>query len=79
MSSEGLPEEELSAEEAAPLPDREAMSTIRAGGLAALADNFAMPINEAVAINYQSTSSVAIADADQIVIIEQTDTDPDPS
>ena len=76
MSSEGLPEEELSAEEAAPLPDREAMSTIHGNGLSALADNFAMPINEAIAINNESSYSVAIADADQIVIIDQTDTDP---
>ena len=36
-----------------------------------------MPINEATAINYNSTGSVAYADADQTVILGQTDTDPD--
>jgi hypothetical protein len=66
--------EELEAQDGSELPDREAMSTIRAsfgGGI----DNFAMPINEAIAINNESISSYAIADADQIVILEQTDTD----
>jgi hypothetical protein len=64
--------EELEAQSAEALPDREAMSTIRVGsGI----DNFAMPINEAIAINNDSVNSVAIADADQIVILEQTDTD----
>jgi hypothetical protein len=32
-----------------------------------------MPINEAVAINNESTQSVAVADADQTVIIGQVD------
>ena len=41
-------------------------------------DNFAMPINEALAMNYQSVDSIAVADADQTVIIGQTDVDPDP-
>ena len=64
--------EELEAQSAEALPDREAMSTIKVGsGI----DNFAMPINEAIAINNESVSSYAIADADQIVILEQTDTD----
>ena len=52
------------------------MSTITpdiAGGF----DNFAMPINEAIAINNHSTESIAAADADQTVIIGQVDTDPD--
>jgi hypothetical protein len=31
-----------------------------------------MPINEATAINIASSDSIAIADADQIMIIEQT-------
>jgi len=49
------------------------MSTIRVGsGI----DNFAMPINEAIAINSESVSSYAIADADQVVILTQTDVDP---
>ena len=71
---EGLSEAELAAQDGAPLPEREAMSTIR-GGLGAAIDNFAMPINEAIAINNESVDSIAIADADQIVIINQTDID----
>jgi hypothetical protein len=67
----GLSEEELSEEEATNLPDREAMSILRLSldGV----DNFAMPINEATAVNNYSDQSVAMADADQVVIIEQTD------
>jgi hypothetical protein len=69
----GLSDEELDEQTAAALPDREAMSTI---GLDLTGiDNFAMPINEAVAINNQSVSSVAVADADQTVIIGQADTE----
>ncbi len=71
----GLSEAELVAQDAAALPEREAMSTIRGGGLDAAIDNFAMPINEAIAINNESISSIAIADADQIVILDQTDID----
>jgi hypothetical protein len=64
--------EELEAQSAEALPDREAMSTIRVGsGI----DNFAMPINEATAMNIASSDSIAIADADQIMIIEQIDQD----
>jgi hypothetical protein len=74
LEEKGLSEAELAAQDGAPLPEREAMSTIR-GGMGAAIDNFAMPINEAIAINYESVDSVAIADADQIVIIEQTDID----
>jgi len=59
--------EELAAETAVDLPDREAMSTFGHG-----IDNFAMPINEATAENINSTSSIAAADADQTVIIYQT-------
>ena len=73
--AEGLSERELDEQHAAALPDREAMSTI---GLDLTGiDNFAMPINEAVAINNQSVNSVAVADADQTVIIGQADTDPE--
>jgi hypothetical protein len=73
----GLSSAELEAQDAAALPDREAMSTV---GLDLTGiDNFAMPINEALAINNQSIDSVAIADADQTVIIGQTDIDPDPA
>jgi len=66
--------EDLEAEEATALPEREAMSKVHLGtGLGI--DNFAMPINEATAMNINSTDAVAIADADQIVIITQTDVD----
>jgi hypothetical protein len=68
----GLTNEELQDEHAQALPDREAMSTV---GLDLTGiDNFAMPINEAVAINNESVQSVAYADADQTVIIGQVDT-----
>ncbi len=73
--ADGLSDEELDEQHVAALPDREAMSTI---GLDLTGiDNFAMPINEAVAINNQSVSSVAVADADQTVIIGQADTEAD--
>ena len=64
--------EELAAQAGEPLPDKEAMSTISAligSGI----DNFAMPINEATAMNLASSDSVAVVDADQIVLIEQVD------
>ena len=66
--------EELEAQAGEALPDREAMSAIKVG-LGSGIDNFAMPINEAIAINNETVSSYAIADADQIVILDQTDTD----
>ena len=72
MPDDQLTGDELEAQAGEALPDREAMSTIRVGsGI----DNFAMPINEAIAINNESVSSYAIADADQIVILDQTDAD----
>jgi len=66
-----LSSDELAAETAVDLPDREAMSTF-GHGLGHGIDNFAMPINEATAANVESTSSIAAADADQTVIIYQT-------
>ncbi len=69
-----LTEDELEAQGGAPLPDNEAMSTIKAGFGGGI-DNFAMPINEAVAVNNESIASYAIADADQIVILDQTNVD----
>jgi hypothetical protein len=69
-----LSDDELSQEVAADLPDREAMSTIGLGFGNGI-DNFAMPINEATAVNISSTSSVAAADADQTVIVYQIDDD----
>lgn len=74
MPDEQLSGEELEAQQGAALPEKEAMSTIKAGFGSGI-DNFAMPINEAIAINNESISSFAIADADQIVILDQTDTD----
>ena len=72
MPDDQLTGDELEAQVGEALPDREAMSTIKVGsGI----DNFAMPINEAIAINNESINSYAIADADQIVILTQTDED----
>ena len=69
-----LTSDELEAQAGAPLPDKEAMSTIKADFGAGI-DNFAMPINEAIAINNQSISSFAIADADQIIDLDMVDED----
>ena len=66
---EELSPQELEAEDAQALPDREAMSTI--GLDLSGVDNFAMPINEAIAVNYQSIASTAYADADQTIILGQ--------
>ena len=66
----------LEAEDAAALPGREALSTVSGRGMSALLGNLAMPINEAVAVNNESTSSYAIADADQIVVVDQSSADP---
>ena len=68
---EELTPQELEAESAQALPDREAMSTI--GFDLSGVDNFAAPINEAIAINNESVSSTAYAAADQTVILGQTD------
>ncbi len=73
-TDDALTAEELAAEGASALPDRQAMSTIKLGGLDGI-DNFAMPINEATALNIQSTQSYAIADADQIVLLNQEATE----
>jgi len=69
----GMTDGELEVEQVTELPDREAMSII------AIGDNVAVPINEATAINFASNYSVAVADADQVVIVDQTDVDPDPT
>jgi hypothetical protein len=58
-----LTDEELEAQEAEELPDREAMSLVNA--------NIAVPVNAAVAANVLSDGAVAWADADQIADIEQ--------
>jgi hypothetical protein len=58
-----LTAEELEAEEAAALPDREAMSLVNA--------NVAAPVNAAVAANVLSDDSIAIANAEQTAPITQ--------
>jgi hypothetical protein len=71
-----LSERELAAEAATPLPNREVMSTIRLHpGLG----HVAVPINEALALNYESTDSVAFADAEQTVISGPLDAPNTPS
>lgn len=59
-----LTPEELEQEEAAELPDREAMSLINA--------NLAAPVNAAVALNVLSDDSVAYANAEQTADIDQS-------
>jgi len=59
-----LTPEELEAQEAAELPDREAMSLVNA--------NVAAPINAAIALNALSDGSVAIANAEQTAPITQS-------
>ena len=57
-------EDELRAEGGEELPDREAMSLINA--------NLAAPVNAAVAANLLSDDSVAYANAEQDVTIDQS-------
>lgn len=73
-AADGLSAEDLEAEQAMALPERQAMSKIDLGSGLGI-DNFAMPINEATALNIGSVDSIAIADADQIMIINQVDED----
>ena len=61
-----LSQEELTAQEAAELPDREAMSLVNL--------NAAAPINAAIAANVLSDGSVAYANAQQTAPITQTTT-----
>jgi hypothetical protein len=61
-----LTPEELAAQEAAELPDREAMSLVNA--------NVAAPINAALALNVLSDGSVAYANAEQTAPITQSTT-----
>jgi hypothetical protein len=74
---EGVAPAELEAQEVVDLPPREAMSVIATDVLAS-GDNVAVPTNEAVAVNYDSNYSVAIADSDQVVRIEQTAAEDEP-
>jgi len=59
----GLTDAELEAQGGEQLPDREQMSLINA--------NLAAPVNAAVAANVLSDNSVAYANADQDVVIDQ--------
>jgi hypothetical protein len=70
--SEELSCAELHAQRGLALPEKTAMSTIHVS-IGFPVDNFAMPINLATAINNESPESWAIADADQVVLIEQVD------
>jgi len=64
MQERELSPEELEAQEAEDLPDREAMSLINA--------NLAAPVNAAVAANVLSDNSIAYANAEQNVNIDQS-------
>ncbi len=61
---QGLSEAELQDQEVNELPDREAMSLINA--------NLAAPVNAAVAANVLSDGSLAYANAEQTVDIDQS-------
>ncbi len=63
-TNQGLSAEELEGQEANQLPDREAMSLINA--------NIAAPVNAAVAANVLSDGSIAYANAEQTVDIDQS-------
>ena len=65
-----LSSDELEAQDAEQLPDREQMSLINA--------NLALPINAAIAANVLSDSSVAYADAQQVTPIDQGNLPPVP-
>jgi hypothetical protein len=64
LDERGLTAEELAAEGAAELPEREAMSLVNA--------NVAVPVNAAVAANVLSDGSTAIAEAIQEADIDQS-------
>jgi len=64
MEKRDLSPEELEAEGATDLPDREAMSLINA--------NAALPVNAAVALNVLSDNSTATANATQTADIKQS-------
>jgi len=65
-----LSRDELEAQDAEQLPDREQMSLINA--------NLALSINAAIAANVLSDSSVAYADAQQVTPIDQGNLPPVP-
>ena len=63
-TNQGLTDAELEAQDGEELPDREQMSLISA--------NLAAPVNAAVAANVLSDNSVAYANAEQDVTIDQS-------
>jgi hypothetical protein len=63
-SQRELTTEELEAQEAADLPEREAMSLVNL--------NAAIPVNAAVAANVLSDGAIAYADATQDIPIDQS-------
>lgn len=76
-SRQELTPDDLAGETAVDLPEREAMSTIGHGfghGFAQSIGNTAVPINESTAENNYSNNSIAAADAEQVVILNQTTT-----
>ena len=60
----GLSDAELAAQDGEQLPDREQMSLVNA--------NLAAPVNAAVAANILSDDSIAYANAEQDVTIDQS-------
>jgi len=64
IEKQELSPEELEAQEAEALPDREAMSLVNA--------NVAAPVNLAAALNVLSDNSVAYANAEQTATIDQS-------
>ena len=64
LQDQGLSEEDLQAQDVSELPDREAMSLLNL--------NLAAPVNAAVAANVLSDGSVAYANAEQTVDIDQS-------
>ena len=64
QTNEALTSEELEAQSGEELPDREAMSLINA--------NLAAPVNAAVAANVLSDNSIAYANAEQDIDIDQS-------
>ncbi|MEO8687598.1 MAG: hypothetical protein ABI611_05190 [Solirubrobacteraceae bacterium] len=63
ISNQEIPQEELEAQGAEQLPDREAMSLVNA--------NVAAPVNVAAALNVLSDGSTAVANAEQTADINQ--------
>jgi hypothetical protein len=64
ITKQELSQEELEAQAADQLPDREAMSLVNA--------NVALPVNVAAALNVASDNSIAYANAEQTVDIDQS-------